>query len=299
MQTKYISIEDAAKRAGKEGFFVNVKTAVIPRLIEKGLLNGKTDGSAQLVADDEALARVMQMGIERFVYNQQGYSFLVVRAPIEDVARQLQARPGVAQYDPNITPVKMDDGVGVEPDSKLRHAFLIQMRSAPGWSALIQTVHWFHSCDAVMTTALACALSEQLKTLAAAGWDDDFSGSSLMICQDGKQTGTISDEDEETGWEGFNEFFHEHGIFLPELFIGVEKSVATLYVADPSQVHRADHVVLRVPNEVESEGPHVFEKIGMMADAIAGDIENAEDFMEHMHNGVWEQAQAALKSGQL
>jgi hypothetical protein len=60
MSTKYISIEEAAKRAGKDDFLRNVKSAIIRRLIKKGLLNGKNEKKKQLVADDDALAKVMQ-----------------------------------------------------------------------------------------------------------------------------------------------------------------------------------------------------------------------------------------------
>lgn len=302
MSAKYISIEEAAKRAGKDDFLQNVKRAVIPRLIKKGLLSGKKEKKNQLVADDDALARVVQSGVESFVQNQQGYSFMVVRAPIETVGEKLKARKSVAKYEPNIKPLKMKHDIGVQPDEKRRHTFLVQIRNAPDWTALIQTVHWFHSCDAIMVTALASALSKELKTLAAAAWDDDFSGSSLIICENGQQKGAISEEDEggdekEDSWAGFYEFFYENGIALPQSFIEVEKSTSNLYVADPKQVLRADRVELKVPKPVESKGPHVFEKLGMMAEAIAGDFDDEEAFMDHMRGGIWEQAQAVLKAG--
>ena len=149
-----------------------------------------------------------------------------------------------------------------------------------------------------MGTALACALSKEFKTLAAAAWDDDFSGSSLIICKNGKQQASVSEEGEEDGWEGFYEFFYEQGIYLPELFIGTGKGQATLYAADPAQVQRADHVVLKVPRPVESKGPHVLEKVGMMAEALAEGLEDEEAFMNHMRNGVWDQAQSILTAGQ-
>ena len=85
VSTKFLPLEDAAKRAGKEEFSQNVKRAMIPRLIKKGILRGKKEKKRDLVADDDALARVLQPGVEAFVYNQQGYSFMAVRAPIEQV----------------------------------------------------------------------------------------------------------------------------------------------------------------------------------------------------------------------
>lgn len=298
MKTKYISVEEAAKRAGKDDFLRNVRSAVIPRLVAKGLLRGKTEKKSQLVADDDALARLDASGVETFVQDQQGYSFMVVRAPIEEVAKKLKARPGIAKYEDGIKPLRMKAGVDIQPDEKTRQTFLLQMRSAPEWSVLVQTVHWFQNCDATMVTALACALSKDLRTLAAAAWDDDFSGSSLIICEKGKQKKTISDETEEDGWVGFYEFFYENGIFIPETFIGIDGSPARLYLADPAAVQRADRITFKVPTLVESTTPHVFEKMGMLAEAVAEGLDDEEAFMQNMHSNVWEQAQAILKSGQ-
>ena len=297
MNLKYLSVEEAAKRAGKDEFLRNVRSAVIPRLMQKGLLHGKEDKKRQLVADDDALASLAGLGVETFVQNQQGYSFVVVRAPIEDVAKKLKERPGVANYEENVKALRMKDDVGIQPDEKVRQTFLLQMRATPDWSVLVQTVHWFHSCDSIMVTALACALSKELKTLAAAAWDDDFSGSSLVICEKGKQKKAVSDEDEEDGWVGFYEFFYEYGIFVPQSFIGTEDGRTTLYVADPAKVQRADQIALRVPRLVESKGPHVLEKLGMMAEAVADGLDDEAAFMENMRCGVWSQAQAILASG--
>jgi hypothetical protein len=95
--TKYLSVEAAAKRAGKDEFFQNVKRAVIPHLIKKGILQGKKEKTQELVADDEALALVLQPGVEAFVHNQQGYSFAVIQAPIDQIAIRLTARPCVSE----------------------------------------------------------------------------------------------------------------------------------------------------------------------------------------------------------
>ena len=162
MNLKYLSVEDATKRVGKDEFLRNVRSAVIPRLIQKGLLQGKKEKKRQLVADDDALARLAGLGVETFVQNQQGYSFMVVRAPIEDVAKKLKARPCVAKYEEKVKTLRMKDDVGVQPDEKVRQTFLLQMRATPDWSGLLQTVHWFHSCDSIMVTALACCALTQL-----------------------------------------------------------------------------------------------------------------------------------------
>src|SRR3954469_11027877 len=106
MGSDFISVAEAAARAGKEGFLQNVKKAVIPRLIEQGVLQGKKEKNTELVADDESLARVMQLGVDSFTYNQQGYSFLVVHAPIEEVAAKLKTRPCVGEYEEIAKPLK-------------------------------------------------------------------------------------------------------------------------------------------------------------------------------------------------
>jgi hypothetical protein len=223
---------------------------------------------------------------------------MAVRAPIQDVALKLKARPGVAKYEENIKALKTRKDAGVEPDEAARQCFLVQMRDTPEWSILIQTVHWFHACDSVMGTALACALSKEFQTLAAASWDDDFSGSSLIVCENGKQKAATSEEGEEDGWKGYYEFFYEQGIYLPELFIGTGNGKATLYVADPAKVQRADHLEIKVPRPMESKGPHVFEKLGMMAEALAEGADDEEAFMENMREGVWQQAQSILTAGE-
>lgn len=60
---------------------------------------------------------------------------------------------------------------------------------------------------------------------------------------------------------------------------------------------RADHVVLKVPAAIESMGPHVFEKLGRMAEALAEEWDDEEAFMEHVRGGFWRQAQAVLEAG--
>src|SRR5262249_12448144 len=146
----------------------------------------------------------------------------------------------------------------------------------------------------VMVTALACALSRELQTIAAAAWDDDFSGSSLVICDKGKQMEAVADGDRDDGGVGFYEFFYGPGISVPKSFIGTEDKRAALYLADPAEVQRADRIALKVPRPVESKGPHVFEKLGMMAEAVAKGLDDEAAFMENMRGGVWRQAQAIL-----
>ncbi len=96
-------------------------------MIEKGVLNGKREGDRELVADDEAFAWVMRLGVEAFVYSMQGYSFVVVRAPIEQVADWLKQRPGARSYEENVRVSKMPNDVDLEQEPHDRHCFLVQM----------------------------------------------------------------------------------------------------------------------------------------------------------------------------
>jgi hypothetical protein len=47
----------------------------------------------------------------------------------------------------------------------------------------------------------------------------------------------------------------------------------------------------------ETKGPHVFEKMGMMAEAIAGGPADEEAFRQHMRGGICRQAEAVLAEG--
>ncbi|HEY7116129.1 MAG TPA: hypothetical protein VH475_06070 [Tepidisphaeraceae bacterium] len=294
---KYLSIDEASGRDKVEDFFANVKEQVIPYLIERGVLSGRTENGTTLVADDAALARVMRLGIESFVYGQDGWSFMAVRAPIGAVSAALARRPGVKEHRPDVRPAAMSPDAGIEGGSDQRHTFLISMRQVPDWSVLVQTVHWFHNCDAVMTTALAAALSRELKTLAVAAWDDDFSGSSMIICENGERASPDgpAEEGEDDDAGGFYGFFYERGIHLPECFISAGgESQPTMHVREPGEVARADYFRLAVPAEVESPGPHALEKLAMMAEAIEEEIPDEEAFVRQMRGGIWNRAKALL-----
>jgi hypothetical protein len=116
--------------------------------------------------------------------------------------------------------------------------------------------------EAAKRAGLAGARSKDLGTMAIAAWDDDFSGSSMIVCDKGDRTRTVSDEAD--GWEAMYAFCYEQGIYLPNCFIASENGKAALHPASVSEVERADHVVLAAPEALRSDGPHVFEKLGMM-----------------------------------
>jgi hypothetical protein len=189
---------------------------------------------------------------------------------------------------------KSAEGLGVRPEEDRRQTFLIQARGSR-WPVLVQTVHWFMNVDAVLATAVAAEASAALKTRAMAAWDDDFSGSSMIVCEDGKRLRDVTTEGDE--WEAFYRVFYEEGVAAPACFISTpeEGGAATLHADRPADIERAVYVVLPVPAEVRSNGPHVFEKLGLMAEAVAADIEDEEAFMGHMLDGIWERAQRVIR----
>lgn len=294
MSEKFIAIEEAAQRGAAEGFPQNVRREVIPRLIERGALRGKTVKGKPAVADDAVLARIMRLGIERFVYNQQCWSFTAVRAQAEAVAGRLKGRQGVLRHEPNVKVMRMRKDAGVEGRPDRRDVFLVQPKDTD-WSVIVQTVHWVQSADMVVGGLLAAELSEGLKTKAVAAWDDDFAGSTALVCENGELATTLTDED----WVAFYGFFYEEGIALPPCFISAKGDKATLLADDPAEFERTDHFVLAIPTESQTNAPHVFYKLGMMAQAMAADPEDMEDeaaFRAHMTRGLWDQVQAIRRA---
>ena len=295
---KELSIEAAAKIGKKDDFFQNVKKEVFPGLIRKGKLKGKVDkkGSGSVV-DDLVFREMLQKGIESFIYNQQGWSFTAVNAPIEKVAGVLKSRKGVVKYIENVKPVKMRDDAGVElePESGKRHTFLLKLHSSE-WTVVVQTVHWIEQCDMLIGLLLAAELSKILKITAIAAWDDDFSGSKAVVCRNGKKQEVVTDGE---NWAEFYSFFYEQGISLPETFISVDQDKADLLVSDPGLIERADYMAISIPSESQSSSPHVFYKFGMLAAAVASGVEDESEFESEMIDGLWRQVEACLKDGKI
>lgn len=248
----------------------------------------------------------MSNGITAFVRNQQGWSFVAVRAPIERVAEALAGRAGVLRHAPDVRPQAMQEDAGIQGEHERRHAFLVKMRGSE-WAVLVLTVHWFQNADALFATLLAADLSETLATRAVAAWDDDFSGSTAIVCDNGRKSAACNDEEDS---DAFDALFDEGGISLPECFISTEGAKsgdeARLLVADPSAVERADAFLLAVPAALRSDVPHVFEKLGMMAEAVAGGEagdeegdfpEDEEAFRAQMVEGIWKRAEAVRRGG--
>src|SRR5438067_1380945 len=83
----YLPLSQAILRGRRQDqFFQNVKRQVIPRLIERGVLTAgsEPDAAELLIADDDAFRAIMRLGIDDFVYNQQGWSCVVIKSPSMD-----------------------------------------------------------------------------------------------------------------------------------------------------------------------------------------------------------------------
>jgi hypothetical protein len=247
----------------------------------------------------------MNYGINAFARNQQGWSFVAVRAPVERVAEALTKRAGVLRHEPNVRVQPMGENAAIQGEHERRHAFLVKP-SGGEWAALVLTVHWFENADALFATLLAAELSEALGTRAVAAWDDDFSGTSAIVCDKGQKSAVLGDEEDA---DAFAAFFQDQRLALPECFISTDGAKtddeAQLLAGNPSDVERADHFLLAVPEPLRSNAPHVFEKLGMMAEAVAGGEAGNEDadfpedeseFRAQMVEGIWKRADAVRRA---
>src|SRR5688500_14020750 len=82
---------DALVRPGcEDDFGGSIPLEAVTRLIDRGVLKGKTVRGKQMVLMDDALQRVLQLGIEPYAFNMQGWSFAAVDAPIDRVAEVMR-----------------------------------------------------------------------------------------------------------------------------------------------------------------------------------------------------------------
>lgn len=287
---KSLSIGEAAGIGRKDAFFQNVKREIIPKLIERGKLKGITNKGKLCVLDNAAFRNLMQYGIESFVYNQQGWSFTVIKAPIERVAAILKSRKGVLHYVENVKVGKLGGDAEIDGESHRRHLFLLKT-DISDWTVIIQTAHWIQQCDMLIGLLLAAEFSSLLKTLAITAWNDDFSGSTAVVCKNGKKVAELTDEQD---WREFYLFFYEQGIFVPGSFISTRAGSARLLVADPSKVGRADSFVIAIPTESQSNSPHLFYKLGMMATAAG--VKDEASFHSHVVDSLWKHVQVNLRA---
>jgi hypothetical protein len=225
------------------GFLQNVRKEVIPLLIRDGILTGKTVKKKVHVLDNDAFRRTMRFGIENFVRDRQGWSFVAFKAPFDNVAKAVRARKDVSSYRENVGASKLEEEACTPARAGKRHVFLVRFPPSE-WSILIQTIHWVEMADFVLGEELAKDLSKRLKCMAIAAGDSDAGGSGATVYKSGKKTGAFSTEED---WEQFYALFYWEGIFLPESFIAEAKKQSRLMVSDPSAVERVDYMQIALP----------------------------------------------------
>lgn len=272
----------------EEGYPRNVREAVLTRLLDDGTLPGTTVGEKRMLEDGPALARVLGFGVEDFAYNTQGWCFFAVDAPIDRVAAALAAHRAVERYTPSVALGADAEDLEVQGSVERRDAFVLHVATS-AWTVVVQTVHWIQGSDPLLALYLAAELSESLGTRAVAMWDDDFSGAHPVQVERGQRTSYVGDES--NSWEDVAVAIYRLGLRVPKCFIASDGASATLHVADPAEVTRADHAVLRVPAETQVGVPHALEKLGMLAQAIASPPTDEADFCGQMIDGLWQQAE--------
>jgi hypothetical protein len=290
-----LTILEAAKAARKGRYARAVAEAVIPGLIASGMIRGTIGAGEARVVDDEAFRQTMRFGIEHFTLNQQGWSFVAVDAPIDVVAEHLTGRPGVLQYESHTSVGSIKAGLCGTPQGP-RHYFLVKTDPSE-WSVLIQTIHWISMADVAMGVLLAAELSAALHTTAIAAWDDDFSGATSIVCEDGRKADVVSDDGDD-GLGRFHRLFYQRRIFLPECFIGGEGDEAPGFHAKPTAaITRADRVVVEIAEPFRTDAPHVASKVAMMAMAAGAGVPDEAAFHRLIADALWSKVQGARGSG--
>jgi hypothetical protein len=233
---KFLPVKKAVEQF-EDGFVQNVRKEVLPYLIESGALQGKKIKKEWQILDTPAFRKTMQFGIERFVLNRQGWSFVAIKASIESVAKVLLAKQEVTHYEENVGAKKLRNDATIAMAQGKRHLFLVKFRVSE-WTVIIQTVHWIAAEDPHLATEFANDLSRKLKNTAIAAWDDDFSGSVAIVFNAGKRDAEISTEEDYVKY--FARFYSE-GIYIPEAFIADDCEYAHLLLTNLSALERADY----------------------------------------------------------
>ena len=243
---EYLPVDSLTRPGFAEGFYSGVLAEVVPELIARGVLQGKTVRGKQLVLADDALDRVLQLGIEPLVYEQQGWSFCAVLAPADDVleaARDLfdvvESRQGVKVH-PIRPPGDVAAGAGfgagrgAAPPDDVRPLYLLKPR-ASDWTVLLIRLHWFTPADAELAQSFARDASRRLKTRAVAAFADDVSGSYAQEWSAGEPGPEWSTDD-----DGFYLCFYERGIAAPSSWMGVLDGRHAFMSGTPEAIERVD-----------------------------------------------------------
>lgn len=307
---KLIDVAKASLPQGsRSGFPLNVRKAVLRRLLDRGDLGGAIKGRSAHIDDDERLAAIAPLGIEAFVQDTQGWVVTGVDAPIEQVSPALAERSDVVSLTAEVGAGQLKTGAGYAPsDDGLRPYFALQTTHSR-WTVLIHTVHWFALPDLASAFRLAYGLSKSLDTEAIVAWDDDFAGSAAFVARAGEKAEAFDDQTDEgaefdefdedgepieppdpdpEAWVDFYLRFYDRGIALPDCFItNTDGAETELLAKDPTQIARADRFKMRVPQDVGGGG--VMHKLSAFGELASGRLD-ADNFTGSLGDRMWQAA---------
>ncbi len=234
----YVNVEDLTRPGLKDEFYGAILGDVVTELVARGALQGKTVRGKTSVVDDEALQRVLQLGIEPLVYEQQGWSFVAVEAPIDDVLAVVRDVLEPVEVRRDVKVHRMGKGHGGPPPADVRPLYLVKAR-ASGWAVLVIRVHWYTPADYDLAGKVAREASKRLKTRAITAFYDDVSDSFAQEWQGGKPVEEWSSYD---GYLGFYLKFYELGIAAPSSWASCIDGEYAFMSETPKAIERVDFV---------------------------------------------------------
>jgi len=245
---QYLRIDSLARPGLEDPYYAAVLEEVVPRLIEEGLLHGKTVRGKPHVLDDEALRRTLQLGIEPMVCQQQGWSFTAIEAPIDDVLKVLGDIDGldVAEVRENVEvlPSKRGPLIGPEPPP-VRPLFLVKPR-ASDWTVVVIRIHWYTPADWDIAAGVAIAASKRLKTRAVAAFNDDIAGSFAREWKNGRAGEEWSTNDSP---DDFYLKFYQRQIAGPSSWMTARNGQHAFMSETPDAIERVDYIGITEPQQ--------------------------------------------------
>jgi hypothetical protein len=243
---EYLRVDSLTRPGLKDPYYAAVLEEVVPRLIEQGILQGKTIRGKPHVLDDEALRRTLQLGIEPMVYQQQGWSFTAIEAPIDDVLKVLRDIDlldiAEVRQDVEILPHKRSRVTGPEPPP-VRPLFLVKPR-ASDWTVLVIRIHWYTPADWDIAAKVAIECSKRLKTRAVAAFDDDVAGSFAKEWRNGRGGEEWSTND---ATDDFYLKFYQRQIAGPSSWMTAKDGQHAFMSETPDAIERVDYIGVTEP----------------------------------------------------
>lgn len=240
---EYIST-DTLKRPGLDDeFYTAVLAEVVPALVSQGTLTGKTVRGKTMVLADERLERVLQLGVEPLGYNQQGWAFVAVEAPQDDVLEAIQEVLDVAEVRRRVPVLRMGRGGGPPPPAGVRPLFLVRAH-ASDWAVLVVRVHWYTRADGELAEKVARHVSKRLNTRAVVAAKDDSSDAcaeEYVRGRPGESWSSMADD--------FYLRFYQLQIAAPSSWMSVVSGQYAFMTETPELIDRVDYLGLveRVP----------------------------------------------------